>query len=144
MHKRQNLSSVSVHHGKLHCHFCTILLLVFNWSHTFFAGICAISEAGPVSSACPPPNVIWQNKSFSAHANEPAEGSSWAYELSCGGGNITRSAVAACVSGYRRREEDVCHVSFVCCAFSSLYARSSGVWPVCPAPSWLFYFTLCL
>lgn len=57
---------------------------------------------------------------------------------------LPRSTVAACVSGYRRREEDVCHVSFVCCAFSSLYARSSGVWPVCPAPSWLFYFTLCL
>lgn len=54
------------------------------------------------------------------------------------------STVAACVSGYGRREEDVCHVSFVCGAFSSLYARSSSVWPVCPAPSWLFYFTFCL
>ena len=92
MHKRQNFSGISVHHGKLNCHFChvcTILFLVYNWSHTFFAGICAISEAGPVSSACPPPNVIWQNKSFGAHANNPAEGTSWAYELSCGGGNIT-------------------------------------------------------
>lgn len=46
-------------------------------------------KRGPVSSACPPPNVIWQNKSISAHANNPAEGTSWAYEWSCGGGNIT-------------------------------------------------------
>lgn len=48
------------------------------------------------------------------------------------------------MSGCGLIEEDVCHVSFVCCAFSSLYARSAGVWPVCPAPSWLFYFTFCL
>lgn len=54
------------------------------------------------------------------------------------------SAASACVSGYGLREEGVCHVSFVCAAFSSLYARSSSVWPVCPASSLLFYFTFCL
>lgn len=54
------------------------------------------------------------------------------------------STVAACVSGYGCREEDVCHVSFVCCASCSLYACSPGVWSVCPAPSLLFYFIVCL
>lgn len=70
------------------------------------------------------------------------------FELSCGGGNITSlNNGSLCVSGFGRREGDVCHVSFVCCAFASLCARSSGVWPVCPAPSrlfFIFYFTFCL
>lgn len=35
------------------------------------------------------PNVVWQNKSFRASANNPALGSSGVCELSCAGGNIT-------------------------------------------------------
>lgn len=98
--------------------------LRFNCSRTFFF---AIFEAGPVSSTCPFPNIIWQNKSCGAHANL------WCrkkevlvhIQLSCGaGGDIT----AACVSGCGRRVEGVCHVSFVCGAFA-LYIPA----PVCLA-----------
>lgn len=106
MHKGRNLSSISVHRGTPNCHFC-------HWAHTFFAGICAISEAGPVASACPPPNVIWQNKG-SRHSWQQScrRKFSGIYKLSCGRGNVALNSGCLCVRPQTQRRR--CLSCFFC------------------------------
>lgn len=146
MRKRQNFSSVSVHHRKPNCHFCTVQSsrsCLTGLTHSLPTSVPSQKQA---LSLLPAHLLMLFGRTKAAAlmpTNLPKEvlgHMSWVVVEVI----LPLSTVAACVSGCGRREEDVCHVSFVCCAFFSLYARFSGVWSVCPAPSWLFYFTFCL